>query len=59
MSIEKAQLVRARFPTFRSLVNLYRSCSSGDDGSLLLHKRIPQISQALSAQVHRFFAVGV
>jgi len=54
MSAEKAQLVCSRFPTFRSLVELYRH--SVGDGPLLLHERIPQIPSSLSAQIYQFFS---
>jgi hypothetical protein len=59
MSAEKAQMVCSRYPTFRSLTDLYRSNrrrgGEAVDGAMLLHERIPEIPPTLSSQLYQFF----
>uniref|UniRef100_A0A0N5BP97 Crossover junction endonuclease MUS81 n=1 Tax=Strongyloides papillosus TaxID=174720 RepID=A0A0N5BP97_STREA len=60
MSVEKALVVTQKFPTMKSLWDLYRnnnkkSLTERVDPKLLLNKEISQIPPSLSAQVSIFF----
>lgn len=57
MSIDRAQLIRQRFPSFPALTQFYKSNRTGntEEDQKLLSMRIPLLPTSISKQLHTFF----
>ncbi|KAI3421959.1 hypothetical protein GPALN_012497 [Globodera pallida] len=55
ISVDRAQLVRSRFPTFRSLVEFCRDNNSIDGELTAIGRELPQLSAAVCKNLQTFF----